>query len=1058
MDEPVGEDSWISLVDEASRAAGDLEQRVEVVELYKRSVGAEPSSLRLWLSYCEWIWSLYTDCQSGDAGWSEEDQLLGQELFSLEMALEIWQQGAQATRYRLNDSHLLWNRWMSIELEELAKSPEPAAIGRIKGLFIDRLQTPHAVWDETSQTFSTFVTKYEEPAWEETMVTVTQLAKTAKDLYSQREVYELKLQSSINSGDKETQEAAMTEYLGWEAIQSYKKNGSWALLFALYERALLLLPTSSTIWEDYVISVSKHMNNAGSRPSKTAPILSDPSSTPDILTILQRATKHCPWSGSLWSWYILRAEVEGLSFSEVEQIKHAATGFGQLDRNGMTDVLAVYSAWCGFLRRRAVSENASDEDIDIADVGLSSAIESFQEWGERLYGKNVYKGDPSFRLEQCFIQYLTQKDHISEARNQWQKLVKSHGDSYEFWQRYYLWEMAVDSPQSTRPLATAVLRQAATRRGLDWPEKIMEIYLQHCETYESPQTLVEAVDTVHTSSKAVAKRRKREAADAATAYAAQQEKQAEPATSEPVTDMSPSGASKRKRDSVTDADGTVKKKLKGDVNNNQVSQNLKRDRENTTVLVTNLPPDITQTKIRQYFKEYGHINNLTVQVEEDGLSSTALVEFRVPEDVQSAMIKDGKYFGDNQIHVETGTGLTLYVTNYPPAADEAYMRELFAECGEIFSIRWPSLKYNTHRRFCYISFRSASAAAAATQLDGKLLEGHYKLEAKYSDPTKKKTREGASAEGREIHIANIDRSATEDDLREIFSKYGNVESIRILRNVAGRSKGGGFVIFEKKEEAKEALALDKTRLKSQILTVELSTQTNYKPTATTIGSKASSASPAPDSEGDLRMAYSPALGSQALSIQAQQDPSKAEIAARTIAIMNIPDTINDTRIHALAEPYGTVVKLTLRLDHQGAIIEYADVAAAGRASLALENYEIIPGRKLRTGRVKDLFQEKGEIRIDRIQTGAGAGAKKPPPVTGSGFMQPTMPVRRPGPGIRGGLGAKRGLGYTSSSAKRASGGEEHANGNGIVADEIEMKAQPKSNADFKAMFLKGEGH
>jgi len=583
----------------------------------------------------------------------------------------------------------------------------------------------------------------------------------------------------------------------------------------------------------------------------------------------------------------------------------------------------------------------------------------------------------------------------------------------------------------------------------------MENFLQHCETYETPQTLAEAVDIVHTASKVVAQRRQREAADAETAYIAQQEHQAEPVIVEPETDISPSGASKRKRDSVTDVDGTVSKKIKGDVNGNQASQHLKRDRENTSVLVTNLPPDITQTKIRQYFKEYGHINNLTVKAEDDGFSSTALIEFRAPEEVQSAMIKDGKYFGDRQIHVETGTGLTLYVTNYPPTADEAYIHELFAECGEIFSIRWPSLKYNTHRRFCYISFRSPSAAAAATNLDGKLLEGRYKLEAKYSDPERKKTREGAGAEGREIHVANIDRSANEDDLREIFSKYGYVESVRILKNVAGRSKGGGFVVFEKKEEAKEALALDKTKFKSQILTVELSTQTNYKPSATTIGSKALSASPAPDGEGNIRMSNSPAPGSPAASIPDQHHPTKAEIAARTIAIMNIPDTVNDARVRALAEPYGAIVKFTLRPDHQGAIIEYSDVAAAGRASLGLENHEIVPGRKLRTGRVKDLFQEKSEIRTDRIQT--GTGAKKPPAATGSGFMQPTIPVRRPGSGIRGGLGTKRGLGYSPALAKKPSSGEEHANGNGTGADENEKKVQPKSNADFKAMFLKGEG-
>ena len=169
--------------------------------------------------------------------------------------------------------------------------------------------------------------------------------------------------------------------------------------------------------------------------------------------------------------------------------------------------------------------------------------------------------------------------------------------------------------------------------------------------------------------------------------------------------------------------------------------------------------------------------------------------------------------------------------------------------------------------------------------------------------------------------------------------------------------------------------------------------------------------------------------------------------------MNIPDTINDARIRALAEPYGTIVKLPLRPAHQGAIIEYSDVTAVGRASLGLENHEIVPGRKLRTGGLKDLFQQKGEIRTDRIQV--GTGAKKPPPVTGPGFMQPTVPVRRPGPGVRGGLGTKRGLGYSSAPAKKALGGEDL--GNGTAADENEKKVQPKSNADFKAMFLKGEG-
>lgn len=39
MAEPVGEDGWLALVDEASRTASDLEQRVGVVEVCELFAG-----------------------------------------------------------------------------------------------------------------------------------------------------------------------------------------------------------------------------------------------------------------------------------------------------------------------------------------------------------------------------------------------------------------------------------------------------------------------------------------------------------------------------------------------------------------------------------------------------------------------------------------------------------------------------------------------------------------------------------------------------------------------------------------------------------------------------------------------------------------------------------------------------------------------------------------------------------------------------------------------------------------------------------------------------------
>ena len=113
-------------------------------------------------------------------------------------------------------------------------------------------------------------------------------------------------------------------------------------------------------------------------------------------------------------------------------------------------------------------------------------------------------------------------------------------------------------------------------------------------------------------------------------------------------------------------------------------------------------------------------------------------------------------------------------------------------------MRFPSLKYDTHRRFCYLQFQTSDQARAATQLDGANIGGELKLLAKLSDPAHKKAREGPMHEGREVYVANVDWQCNEEDVRELFSSFGKVEKVRIPRKVGGQSKGIAFVVFSDK--------------------------------------------------------------------------------------------------------------------------------------------------------------------------------------------------------------------------------------------------------------------
>ncbi|KAI1160735.1 putative pre-mRNA splicing factor [Nemania serpens] len=1076
MANPVGEDGWMAYIDEQRRHAADLEARVKVVELFKAALGDEPASLRLWLAYCEYFWALFTECQSpssvsaasssasASSAHEDEERQLGRDLFSFDAALSLWSDGYSATQFRIADSHLFWDRWVAIELEQLARTRTPSGVKRISHLFRDRLQVPHTTWDQTSQMFSEFLTTYNNAAYEHEFQAVTRTARDAKQAYDLRESHELDLARAQRAADRDAEKASMRQYLDWEMAQTAQAIAAAAAAAAtnataqqgthhphqhhhhhhhhnddplalplglgLYARALTgILAFDDDVWNNCAVYLSNLHRQVKTYPSLYTPLL------PNMLDFFQRATKHCPWSGPLWSRYILTAEDAGWSFHNVESIKHAATNTKALDKDGMTGVLDMYTAWCGFLKRTAMDPNASEDAADVAEVGLLAALEDVDLWGRRLY-KDAYQGDPNFRLERILIQYLTEvKGDVDAARNHWDRMSRHSllANSYDFWLNYYLWEMVVyasrpKAPSPTPPtpstgaktarpptLATGVLQNALAQKALDWPERVMEVYLQHCNDYEQPDALHYALDTVHKTRRIVAKRRARESAAAAAAYATQTQTEAEQAQNDGIVDSAqdteaPSSPSsgKRKRDEISEdvSEVTSKRAKSNDAHAKDLQSQestSKRDRENTSVMVTNLPPDVTQTAIRRYFKEYGHINNLILRKEADDKSSSALIEFRSTEDADSAILRDQKYFNQSQLSVKPGTHLTVYVSNYPPTADEPYIRRLFDHCGEIFSIRWPSIKYNTHRRFCYISFRSPDAAHKATLMDGTLVDGKFRLQSKFSDPSHKKDREGALAEGRELRIKGLPHATQENDLRSIFGKYGKVVTVRLLTNLSGQNVGTAFVVFETKEQAEAALQLDKTKFRSQLLEVELCKDTNFRPTATSRGDHGSStSSPGPSGELDTTTSNEPGDVQQN-----KQTPIPAEIQARTMAILNIPDTINDARIRALAEKYGSIVKLVLRPDHAGAIVEFADASATGRAALGLEGLEITPSHKLQTGSVKKLFEQKSGRQQD---TDTPKAPKAP-----KAWMPPPRAVRRP---VLGRGGARRGgLGFVAVAKK-----------------------------------------
>ncbi|KAF1919133.1 hypothetical protein BDU57DRAFT_512038 [Ampelomyces quisqualis] len=1009
---PLGETLWHYRLNDEKTLAQNVEDRMGVLEYHKQATQEEPYSAKLWAAYSEYT-SYLVACsweQVPPEHWPEEDRLVGRELFKPNLVFEALEQGADKVKYNLQESNLVWDRYLQVLEEDLERggfSQDKAA--RVAAIYDQRLSQPHATWSNTFSRYSSFNTRYYQDHYEQLMEQALLKNTHIKQQYANREEYEFKVLQAFQAGDQEAEYHAVTRYLKWEK----KTMGvySFHLVNALYERATLRFPVDPSIWEDHVEFLIWQKDRSV-----------------DLLNVLERATRHCPWSGALWSHRILTLEAENKAFEDLEHVKHTATGSGLLEHADLEELIKVQMAWCGYLRRRAFDDPAATEDdVDIAEVGIRSALEFVREVGIKKHGRDWT--DSKWRLERIHMKFWLQRGNVDEARQIWESLVAHQADSYDFWYRWYIFEMVFWSQHATRNTlnagqqlltptrATAVLERGMERlTTMDHPEPLLEMYINHCEQHESVIKVRSAAIERRRAERAISIRRQKEQTDAASLAS----RQATP----PSEYVDNSG--KRKRDETNQEQDVTTKKIRiaqvqglssaavngearraSEAPSETASAAQKRDREHTTIIVRKLPADTTQTRIRQFFTDAGTVRNLVLKEEQD--SMTAIVEFETPDEADYALSKEAKGFEGHDISIERGQSTTLYVTNYPADADEAVLRNLFNPFGEVVGVRFPSLKFDTHRRFCYVQFDNAESAVAATQLDGTDVEG-LKLIAKISDPKAKKKRVGAINEGREVYIWHLNFKVKEREINDAFSRFGTIERIKMPLKGQGNNRGYCFVNYKTKESADAAVAeMHNKNFWGLELHVEIAIdRAEAKPkTKSTIENVPSAAA----------LEGTPEKGE---GVSDTAGKPEGTIGSRSVAFLNIPDTVPDVRIKPLVEPFG-FKKITLEPQHGGAIIEFNTVEGAGKAEIALQGQDF-EGRKLRIGTVKDLRLQKGEWKAN------------------SSFVQPTRINR---PAVRGRSAGGRGRGKSGISIGRPA----------VPKNATTTNGETKSNADFRAMIM-----
>uniref|UniRef100_A0A3B4ZUW6 CUGBP Elav-like family member 1 n=1 Tax=Stegastes partitus TaxID=144197 RepID=A0A3B4ZUW6_9TELE len=169
---------------------------------------------------------------------------------------------------------------------------------------------------------------------------------------------------------------------------------------------------------------------------------------------------------------------------------------------------------------------------------------------------------------------------------------------------------------------------------------------------------------------------------------------------------------------------------------------------------------------------------------------------------------DGKKMNGSLDHPDQPDvdAIKMFVGQIPRSWSEEQLRELFEPYGAVYEInvlRDRSQNPPQSKGCCFITYYTRKSALEAQNAlhNMKILPGmHHPIQMKPADSEKNN-----AVEDRKLFIGMISKKCNENDIRLMFSSYGQIEECRILRGPDGLSRGCAFVTFTARQMAQSAI-------------------------------------------------------------------------------------------------------------------------------------------------------------------------------------------------------------------------------------------------------------
>ncbi|XP_044151319.1 polyadenylate-binding protein 1-like [Bufo gargarizans] len=236
-----------------------------------------------------------------------------------------------------------------------------------------------------------------------------------------------------------------------------------------------------------------------------------------------------------------------------------------------------------------------------------------------------------------------------------------------------------------------------------------------------------------------------------------------------------------------------------------------------SLYVGDLRTEITEAMLYERFGPVGNI--LSIRVCRDKITRQSLgygyINFQQPADAERAL--DTMNFEDMKgkpMRImwcqrdpslrKSGVG-NVFIKNLEKSIDSKLLYDTFSAFGNILSCK-VVCDENGSKGYGFVHFETQeSSQNAINSLNGMILNDQKVFIGHFKSRKEREPELVARAMFTNLYIKNFGENMDDERLRELFIKYGPTLSVKVMTDENGKSKGFGFVSFEKHEDALRAV-------------------------------------------------------------------------------------------------------------------------------------------------------------------------------------------------------------------------------------------------------------